>query len=127
MRSLLSGLVFAATVATAAFAAPPAVGLQTFQGILCDTREQVQSLFDASKIDNGQGIIKVYLELNEQKDDKGEPACLLSPVRAIVDAVVDLGTGFSYTGERIHGWAVQVHSGENTGWVLFGELEASNS
>ena len=120
---LLAGALCA--LSTAALADPPKVGqrMMAQNVIVCDTRAQVKALYDAAKIEGGKGFAVKYRELNELIDKAGEPTCNVQPiVGSAVRSVEDVGKAVSASGRTIHGWLVEIISGQGvSGWVLYGD------
>lgn len=115
-----------------AHAAVPSVGGTAMipQAVLCDAKAQVVSLFEQSKKnDGGAAIMEAYNVLNKQKDEAGEPTCNLQSVMGVpVVSVDDLGSTFDFSGNPLHGWAVEVKNNKGgTAFILYGEREVAKS
>jgi len=86
--------------------------------ILCDTKDQLQSIVDAFDrgVDAGQARYNVLYGI---QNGKHEPVCAITALRNIVAGEsVDMGT-LSFAGGAIHGWAVHVGNGAGDGYYLF--------
>jgi hypothetical protein len=128
MEASMRGMILAAALcalSTAALAEPPAAGekMMASNAIVCDTKQQVLDLYSGTKVDNGKGIIPIYLKYQQMKNKEGEPTCNMQPVVGpLIKSVQDLGESHGYNGNTVHGWLVEL-SGEGgvVGWALYGE------
>jgi hypothetical protein len=124
----MRGMILAGTfcvLSTIAFADPPKVGetMKAESSILCDTKQQVLDLYAGTKVDNGKGIVPIYLKYRQMIDKDGEPTCNMQPiVGPTVKSIEDLGESHGYIGNTVHGWLIEI-TGENghAGWALYGE------
>lgn len=117
--------------ANSAKAAVPKMGepFSTPNAILCDERSQIKDLIAGSKEDNGAGLIPRYLKWKGTQDAAGEPTCNIQPLQnANVKSVEDIGQTLSPSGEKLHGYVVEITGTDDvSGWVLFGVKEAAPS
>jgi hypothetical protein len=128
MRNYLIGTAMVAgtallVLAGSARAAVPTPGTMAYlpSAILCDTLDQVKAIVKVATDSKGKDTINKYLEFQEQKDAKGEPACNGQPVMGHVADVVDLGLSFGLNGIPVHAWAIHIVNPSAEAYALFGE------
>lgn len=114
--------------------AEPIAGLpfSTPASIVCDDRSQIQELFEASRRDNGTGVVEVYNKWHGVIDARQEPTCNLQPlIRAMIKSVEDKGMTRTPDAQNVHAWFVELGGADGaTGWALYGEVlqgDAPNS
>lgn len=133
-KILLGGAMVIGTIAlvyAGSARAAPTVGqpFSTPNAILCDDKSQIEDLIAGSKEGNGAGLIPRYLKWKATQDAAGEPTCNIQPLQnAIVKSVEDIGETLSPSGEKLHGYVVEITGTDDvSGWVLFGVKEAAPS
>lgn len=135
VKNILAGLLMIALVLALMWAsnarAAPVVGqpFSTPNAILCDEKSQIEDLIAGSKEANGAGLIPRYLKWKATQDAAGEPTCNIQPLQnALVKSVEDIGETLSPSGEKLHGYVVEITGTDDvSGWVLFGVKEATPS
>ena len=124
MRGMILATALCA-LSTAAVAQMPTVGerMVVNTAIVCDTREQVMDLFGGTKVDDGKGIVGVYLKYQAMKNSAGEPSCNIQPIEGpVVKTIEDLGETKGSSGNPVHTWLVELSGESGTiGFALYGE------
>ena len=121
---LLAGL--AALLSSSGSAQPPSNGAQfivfNLPLILCDTEEQVRAIFDAGIDKPNGGAQAKYREYFMQRNERGEPVCLIGPTRArYVYESFSLGMMPLGSGVEIRAFAMHLGNNAADGWAIYYE------
>ncbi|MGH6926007.1 MAG: hypothetical protein ACRED5_19955 [Propylenella sp.] len=114
-----------AFAAMAAFLAAPAAAQPPPQGwvgefsasILCDTREQLQSIVDAFE-EGPVAAEERFQELYRRQNDRSEPTCAVAGVVAVASGTTDLGL-IEFGGEMAYAWIVRIANDAGEGYYLY--------
>jgi hypothetical protein len=122
-RFLLTAALLALTSPVAA--GPPPEGWQgplTRASILCDTAEQLVSIFDAFEAGPDEAKSR-YVELFTLRNARNEPTCAVTAIRHMTAGESsELGL-IEIDGSRFRGWAVHVRNRSGSGYYLYLESE----
>ena len=120
----------ALTTALLAFSSPASAGPppEGWQGalarasILCDTAEQLDSIFAAFEESPDQAKTS-YVELFTLRNHRNEPTCAVTAIRHMTAGESsELGT-VDIEGSKFRGWAVHVRNRSGDGYYLYLESE----
>ena len=126
MKRLFIAAAVALWTAVSANAQPPhsgAVRPYPVPSILCDTREQLQSILAAFGQSDDVGVQR-FVELYRTINDKREPTCAVTAVGVVKTLdVIELGR-FRFGGTDFYGWSAHIRSGASEGHYLYLETVA---
>ena len=116
----------AGLVSSSVSAQPPSNGAQfivfNLPLILCDTEEQVRAIYDAGVQNPDGGAQAKYREFFMQRNERGEPVCLIGSTRARF-VYESFSLGMMPLSARVEIRAFAMHLGNNAadGWAIYYE------
>ena len=128
MIALMAALVYGANKA---HAEPPKQGsydMVTFPAIVCDTKENIQTIAKAG-VDDGKKMQAAFEALVAMKDEKGEPTCTIAPPAGPFAFGENEPLGVLHTQDDtlVDAWAVHLGNENGDWWIIWAEKSKQTS